>query len=41
MCLVLSGSVYHFDIALLRKFTKHDDFALRAVSLVEKQINVF
>ena len=28
MCLVLSGSVCHFDIALLRKFTNHNDFAL-------------
>ena len=32
MCLVLSGSVLHFDIALdivlLWKFTNHDDFAL-------------
>ena len=28
MCLVLSGSVHQFDIALLRKFTTHDDFAL-------------
>ena len=28
MCLVLSGSVLHSDIALLWKFTNHDDFAL-------------
>ena len=28
MRLVLSGSVRHFDIALLRKFTNHHDFAL-------------
>ena len=28
MCLVLSESVLHFDIALLWKFTNHDDFAL-------------
>ena len=28
MYLVLSGSVLHFDIALLRKFTNHDDLAL-------------
>ena len=27
MCLVLSGSVRHFEIALLWKFTNHDDFA--------------
>ena len=27
MCLVLSGSVHHFDFALLWKFTNHDDFA--------------
>ena len=28
MCLVLSGSVRHFDVALAWKFTNHDDFAL-------------
>ena len=28
MCLVHSQSVRHFDIALLWKFTNHDDFAL-------------
>ena len=28
ICLVLSGSVHHLDIALLWKFTNHDDFAL-------------
>lgn len=28
MCLVLSRSVRHFDIALPRKFTNHDDLAL-------------
>ena len=28
MCLVLNGSVRHFDVALLSKFTNHDDFAL-------------
>ncbi len=28
MCFVLSGSVLHFDIALLWTFTNHDDFAL-------------
>ena len=27
MCLVLGQSVLHFDIALLWKFTNHDDFA--------------
>ena len=27
MCLVLIGSVHHFDFALLWKFTNHDDFA--------------
>ena len=28
MCLVLSGYVRRFDVALLWKFTNHDDFAL-------------
>lgn len=28
MCLVFSGSVRHFDIALLWKLTNHDDLAL-------------
>ena len=28
MCLVLSGCVRRFDVALLWKFTNHDDFAL-------------
>ena len=32
MCLVLSGSVLHFDIALLWKFTNHDDFAQEPMS---------
>ena len=28
MCLVLKGSVCHFDVALLWKFTNRGDFAL-------------
>ena len=36
MDLVISGSVIHFDVVLLWKFTNHDDFALtvRRVPLV-------
>ena len=31
MCLVRSGSVLHFDIALEWKFTDNDDFAQKSI----------